>query len=254
MRRFFNPVISEKYFNKGELITLDGEEAHHALKVLRIGKGDTLILLNGKGEEFLCRCVDTQKNRLILTAIEYTKHPPSNYQVVLIQSIPKGRLIESIIEKSIELGVSRIVPLITQRVVPNWENSENMKRVERWRQIAISAMKQCGQTYLPQIDLPVKIEDYLSKNEKFELSLVCALSGKTAHLRSHIEQFKQKHCRNPESVSIWIGPEGDFTPEELTLIKNFGALPITLGNLVLRVETASLCALSIVNYELTISQ
>ncbi|MGC8828633.1 MAG: RsmE family RNA methyltransferase [Verrucomicrobiia bacterium] len=250
MHRFYCPNISEINAKTDELIILDGNEAHHALNVLRLGIGDALILLNGRGEEFLCKCDHIKKNKLALKVIEYKKNPPQDTQIVLIQSIPKGRLIEYIIEKSIELGSNRIVPLITKRVVPNWGDSDKTKRIDRWHQIIIGAIKQCGQTYLPQIDEPTKLEDFLAKNEKFEMNLVCALTGETSHPRAHFDEFRKKYHRNPRSICIWIGPEGDFTPEELTAIKSSGALPITLGKLVLRVETAALCALSIINYEL----
>lgn len=248
MHRFFHPTISVKdVLNQ---ITLEGEEAHHAIRVLRLRKGDKLILLNGKGAQFLCDCINIEKNKLILNIVEKKVFPPPGATLTLIQAIPKGRLIDEIIEKSIELGVNRIIPLITRRVVPSWESSEKLKRIERWRQIAISAMKQCGQTYLPLIEEPINLEVFLEKKEKFEINLVCALSDETKHPRIIFENFRNQYQRNPFSICVWIGPEGDFTPEELHLIKENGALPISLGNLVLRVETAAIYALTILNYEL----
>ncbi len=244
MYRFYHPGVNDSLNET----FLEGSEAFHAIRVLRIKEGDEISLLNGKGGLFLCKCATVSKNKLTLRIISKKQDPPPVYNIVLIQSIPKGRLIEDIIEKSIELGVNRIIPLVTTRVVPDLETKT--KRVERWRQISISAIKQCGQTYLPIIDDPINVSTFLNNNYKSELNLVCALEIGASHPRKYFDSFRQTHNRNPVSVAVWVGPEGDFTSEELESIKAAGAEPINLGKLVLRVETASIYALSIVNYEL----
>jgi len=244
MYRFYHPAVNDSL----EEIVLEGSEAHHAICVLRVGTGDEITLLNGKGGEYLCRCDTVLKNKLILKILKKKQHPQPEHEIVLIQAIPKKRLIEDIIEKSIELGANRIIPLLTKRVIPDLETKT--KRVERWRQISISAIKQCGQTYLPQIDEPIDISSLLNKNEKCELNLICAIETGAEHPRKYFDAFRQTHNRNPTSIAIWVGPEGDFTPQELEAIKSDGVKPINLGKLILRVETAAIYALSIVNYEL----
>lgn len=247
MNRFFLPTASGV---EPELF-LEGEEAHHALKVLRIEPGEDVIVLNGNGCAFVCRCIAREKNRLRLQIVQKNFTPQNDYKITLLQAIPKGKLIELIIQKAIELGITKIVPLITERVVAVPDEEDSSKKQDRWKQIAISAIKQCGQTWLPEIEPPIKLTDYLKKTEPAELSLLCALVGERKHPSIYFDEFRQKYRRNPRTVNIWIGPEGDFTPTEMDRILSLPSFPITLGNLVLRTETAAIYALSIVNYELS---
>ncbi len=244
MYRFYHPGVNDSL----DETSLEDSEAHHAIRVLRVGIGDDITLLNGRGAEYFCKCAAVFKDKLTLKIVGKKQHPPPEHNIILIQAIPKKRLIEDIIEKSIELGANRIIPLLTKRVIPDLETKT--KRVERWRQISISAIKQCGQTYLPQIDDPIDISRLLNKNEKCELNLICAIETGAKHPRKYFDTFRQTYKRNPMSVAIWVGPEGDFTPEELEAVKSAGVKPINLGKLILRVETAAIYALSIVNYEL----
>jgi 16S rRNA (uracil1498-N3)-methyltransferase len=116
--------------------------------------------------------------------------------------------------------------------------------------VAIEAIKQCGAAWLPKIEAPLTIEQFLARKEKFDLSLVGSLQKKRRHLQEVFGEFEAKQKRLPKNVGVWIGPEGDFTLDELKLIQDSGAQPISLGNLVLRVETAAIYCLSILNYEL----
>jgi 16S rRNA (uracil1498-N3)-methyltransferase len=110
----------------------------------------------------------------------------------------------------------------------------------------VEAIKQCGQRWLPQVEPPITLPAWLARGEKFDLTLVASLQNDSLHLRAHFPPG----ARQPRTVCVWIGPEGDFAPEEMEAIKGAGARPITLGPLVLRSETAAVCALSILNYEL----
>jgi 16S rRNA (uracil1498-N3)-methyltransferase len=116
--------------------------------------------------------------------------------------------------------------------------------------VAIEAIKQCGAAWLPKIEVPMTIEQYLARKDTFDLSLAGSLQKERRHPREIFRDFESKHGRLPQSVGIWIGPEGDFTLEELEAIEAVGALPISLGRLILRVETAAIYCLSILNYEL----
>ena len=121
---------------------------------------------------------------------------------------------------------------------------------DKWQNVAIEAIKQCGAAWLPKVEAPVTIEQFLARKEKFDLSLVGSLQKERRHPREVLREFEKNHGCLPQSVGVWIGPEGDFTLDELKTIQNSGALPISLGNLVLRVETAAIYCLSILNYEL----
>ena len=123
-------------------------------------------------------------------------------------------------------------------------------KAERWRQTAISAIKQCGQPWLPEVAQPISLAGLLAAWKADELALVGSPQNDGRHPRDYFDEFRARHGRAPASVTAWIGPEGDFTDAELDLIRASGARPITLGPLILRSETAALCALSIIQHEL----
>jgi 16S rRNA (uracil1498-N3)-methyltransferase len=114
----------------------------------------------------------------------------------------------------------------------------------------VEAIKQCGSPWLPQIDPPQLPQKFLSSSERFELSLVASLQSDAHHPREYFQSFISERQRLPKSVCVWVGPEGDFTPAEMNAIRQAGTLPITLGQLILRSETAAIYCLSVLNYEL----
>ncbi len=148
------------------------------------------------------------------------------------------------------MGAGRIVPLLTERVVTQLDGEGAEGKREKWQQVAIEAIKQCGAAWLPKVEAPQTISEFLARAEKIELPLVGSLQTERRHPREWIEEFQQQHGRLPRSAGVWIGPEGDFTLAELQAIEAAGAKPITLGSLTLRVETAAIYCLSFLNYEL----
>jgi 16S rRNA (uracil1498-N3)-methyltransferase len=247
MHRFYLPP--EKC--RGETLRLDGREAHHALHVLRLQRGERVTVLDGAGGEFFCDVENSTKDSLSLFVQEKKTTPPPPCPVTLLVAIPKGKIIEDIIQKSVELGAQRIVPLLTERVVTQLNANDAENKREKWQQVAIEAIKQCGATWLPKVETPQTISEFLARDEKIELPFVGSLQTERKHPREWILKFQKEHDRLPKSAGVWIGPEGDFTLTELHQIQNSGALPITLGNLTLRVETAAIYCLSILNYELS---
>jgi 16S rRNA (uracil1498-N3)-methyltransferase len=231
-------------------LRLDGREAHHALHVLRLKRGELVAVLDGVGNEFLCAVENSSRCAVTLSVSLKNFTPPLPCSITLLQAVPKGKIIESIIQKAVELGARRIVPLLTERVVTHLDEDTAADKRKKWQQVAIEAIKQCGAAWLPKIEAPMTIEQYLARKEKFDLSLVGSLQKERRHPRECLGEFQKKHGRLPQSAAIWIGPEGDFTPGELKAIEAGGALPITLGDLTLRVETAAVYCLSILNYEL----
>jgi 16S rRNA (uracil1498-N3)-methyltransferase len=167
-----------------------------------------------------------------------------------LQAVPKGKLIESIIQKATELGVSRIVPILSERVLTHLDQEDGAQKAEKWQQVAIEAIKQCGSRWLPRVEPPVTPKQFLAREEKIELPLVASLREKSRRPRAYFEEFQSRHHRAPASIGIWIGPEGDFTDAEVDAIMASGGQPITLGNLVLRVETAATYCLAVLNNEL----
>jgi 16S rRNA (uracil1498-N3)-methyltransferase len=245
MRRFYLPP--ERC--AGAALRLEGREAHHALQVLRLQRGELVTVLDGIGNEFLCAVETSSRASLTLSVSlkNFMAAPPC--AITLLVGLPKGKIIEGIIQKAVELGGQRVVPILSERVVTQLDEEGAESKRDKWQQVAIEAVKQCGAAWLPKIEAPVTIEQFLARQEQFELSLVGSLQKERRHPRDVLREFESKQKRLPQSVGVWIGPEGDFSVNELAAIQNSGALPVSLGRLVLRVETAAVYCLSILNYE-----
>jgi len=225
------------------ILTLTGAEAHHALAVLRIKTGETVAILDGAGREFLCAVSSVDRKTVTLSVEQTLSSPTPLCRVTLVQAVPKGKLLETIIQKATELGAFRIIPLLSERVATHLDGEAVNHKAEKWQHVAVEAIKQCGQRWLPQVEAPVSLPALLVRRENFDLSLVGSLRNDARHPR---EYFKKR----PASIRLWIGPEGDFADAELAAIRYAGGLPISLGPLVLRSDTAALYALSVVSYEL----
>jgi 16S rRNA (uracil1498-N3)-methyltransferase len=249
MHRFFLPAAD----GEQSVLTLEGREAHHALHSLRVRAGEPVAVLNGAGDTLSCEVTQTGRDRLDLKVVEHASVPPLPYEITLAQAIPKGKLFEDIIEKATELGVHRIVPLLTQRTIPKWGEAEQASKVSKWQRVAIEAIKQCGSAWLPSIEAPMSVAQFASFQNQVELPLVGSLAVGARHPRTWFQGYYGDHRQKPRSLSVAIGPEGDFAPEELGLLESAGAKPITLGRLVLRTETAAIYCLSVMNYELQAS-
>jgi 16S rRNA (uracil1498-N3)-methyltransferase len=241
MHRFFLPPEQ-----CNESLVLDDREAHHALHVLRLKPGDPVTILNGVGGVYSCRISATTKSSVRLEALQQRTIAPLPWRITLFQAIPKGKVFEEIVEKATELGAFRIVPVISQRVVSTPENPE--RKLERWKTAAIEAIKQCGSPWLPQIEAPLKLAEAMKRHPGSDLSLVASLEGERRHPRRWLEALRPSG--SDVDLAVWIGPEGDLSPQETSLLIKAGARPITLGNLVLRADTAAIYCLSILSYEM----
>jgi len=231
-------------------LSLTGREAHHARQVLRVREGERVVVLDGAGQHLECEVIGQKRDSLALQVLERKTIPPLPCAITLLQAIPKGKIIESIIQKATELGVARIVPILSERVVTHLDSDTGKAKAEKWQQVAIEAIKQCGSAWLPKVEPPLMPREFLARREEFELPLVGCLEPGSRHPRHWFDKFFAEYKRGPKTICVWVGPEGDFTPAEYGMIKNAGALPITLGRLVLRVETAATYCLSVLNYEL----
>jgi 16S rRNA (uracil1498-N3)-methyltransferase len=248
MRRFYLPP---PHSAQSGFLELTGGEAKHAAEVLRMRAGDEAAILDGEGREFICRAEKVERRRVEFKVLETKGSPAPACRITLAQAIPKGKILESIIQKATELGVWRIVPLLSERVTTHLEGESIERKGEKWAQTAVEAIKQCGQRWLPKVDPPVTLSALLARGEKFDLALVGSLQSGARHPREYFLEYEREHAGRPTSVVAWIGPEGDFSPGEVAAIEKSGARPITLGPLILRSETAAVYVLSVVNYELS---
>ena len=246
MHRFYLPP--EEF--RRESLTLGGREAHHALHVLRVRERERVVVLDGAGQYLECEVISHKRDSIALRVTERKKIPAPLCAITLLQAIPKGKIIESIIQRATELGVTRIVPILTERVVKQLDSDSAESKTVKWQQIAIEAIKQCGSAWLPTVEPPMTPQKFLDREETFDLPLVGSLETGSRHPREWFDEFFAKYKRCPKTLCVWIGPEGDFTTAEYRMLKGAGVFPITLGPLVLRVETAATYCLSALNYEL----
>jgi 16S rRNA (uracil1498-N3)-methyltransferase len=233
-----------------ELIQLSERETHHALHVLRVKPNESVLALDGQGTELVCKVEMIGKHAVSFRVEQRKSIPPLPYQVTLVQALPKGKAIESIIQKATELGAYRVVPLLAERTVVQIDQDNIENRLQKWNWVAIDAIKQCGSAWIPRIESPRRLSEPLARRRGDELNLIASLESDAKHPREFFAEFFASKQRRPRSITVWVGPEGDFTPAEHGAIRASGALPITLGPLVLRSDTAALYCLSILNYEL----
>lgn len=241
MRFYASP---ESIFPEKNIIEIkDTEEIHHIRDVMRLRKGMSVNVFNGKDREYTGEIKQIAKSSVIIE-IKESKDYEDNipYRLTLYQAIPKKGKMDFIVEKTIELGVGRIVPIITERSVPAI-GDKSCKKTGRWIRIAKAASKQCGRIKLPVISDVADFNDALIESKKNDLVLFAALDRDAVPLKMILKKAA------PKNIAVFVGPEGDFSEKEISMAKEQGCRICSLGPLVLRVETASICILSCLNYE-----
>lgn len=232
-----------------ENLELRGEEAHHCLDVMRCREGERIVVFNGAGTEAEGEIVAIAKDRVTLRTLLTNTTPRPRATITLGQAVPKGKNMDLIVQKATELGVSRIVPLLSERTVVQLDDGDVEKKRQKWERVAIEACKQCGQNWVPEVAAPVKVGTF-AKTCSDPLRLIAAICGEAAPLKSILAARAAESGEPARSATLLIGPEGDFTAAELSQAIAGGFLPLSLGPIILRSETAAICALSILGHEL----
>lgn len=242
MSRFY----IEKSQIQGELAVITGEDVNHIKNVLRMRSGDGLILCDGEGMVYDATIREVEAGQIICYI---TKEGYSDTElpgrIVLFQGLPKKDKMEWIIQKSVELGVSEIVPVMMSRTIVKLEDpKKEAKKLERWRSIAESAAKQSGRGIIPEVSSVMTWKEALAKAAELEYNMIPY--EKAEDLVSSREVVQAAATK--KTIGIFIGPEGGIAESELEQALQMGVRPISLGKRILRTETAGLTALSLVMF------
>lgn len=238
MHRFF---VSPKDILDDKIIISKTDEAHHLKDVLRLKVGDEVMVSDREGREYLT-VIDNFLPQGVILKIKkrYESMLKKKFQVTLACALPKKSNMDDIVDKLTQLGVDKIVPLETERVVVKWDAKKKKLHKLRWEKIALNGSKQCQRGIPPVIEPVTQIKKFLSHLEGFDLKLIPTLGGERKTLKEIFTGSK------PKNILVLIGPEGDFTAEEVSLAKEEGCIPVSLGELVLRVETAAIAVASFI--------
>ncbi len=242
MPKFF----AEKENISENTILLDGEEAKHILKVLRMQVGDNLTVCDGAGTDYETEIECAEKNTLTVRVLERKPSPAeSRVKITLFQCLPKASKMEYVIQKCTELGISEIIPCISERCVVKLNSEADAeKKVERWQAIAKAAAKQSGRGVIPHVGMPVSFKEAMDVLSEMQLSFVPYENERDTTLKTLLRGAGTSEC-----AAFIIGPEGGFSEQEIESARVAGVQTVTLGNRILRTETAAEVVLSMMNYE-----
>jgi 16S rRNA (uracil1498-N3)-methyltransferase len=220
----------------GDRITVEGDEAHHAVAVRRLRVGEALVLTDGAGTRVTGTVAETGKRRLVVTADEVESVPEPGPRFTVVQAVPKGDRGELAVEVLTEIGVAPIVPWTAARSVPVWRGDRAAKALTRWRATAREAAKQARRAWFPEVVDPASTEEVARLLARADLALVLHEDA-DASLRS-------LELPAEGSVVVVVGPEGGLTEDEVGAFTAAGAHAVRLGVEVLRTSTAGLAAVS----------
>lgn len=229
---------------KEDLITLDSLDSHHLVNVMRLSNGDEIIVFDGRGKEYLCEVIDAKPEGVRVRALEQRMFDSEvRTNITLVQAIPKSDKMDFVVQKCTELGVSRIVPVISDRTVVKLTPKKEISRRERWHRIACEAAKQCGRSVVPEISEVRTFRSVVDTLTPKELALIPWEGERTTRIGSVLKST------NAESIAVYVGPEGGFSLDEVRMAVQCGVIPVSLGPRILRTETAGIVALTIILYE-----
>ena len=265
MTRLYCPkeLISGK-----QIVINERKQIHYLCDVLRLKVGDDLFIFDGEAHEYYCQIRELSKKAVRLSINEEVKiknHQKVN--LIIACALPKQKSrFDDLVDKLSQLGVDKIIPMITQRVVVRWGVNQKQRYHQRWQKIAEGACTQSGRNILPVIEPIIEIEQVLTRAEFYELKLICTIlegerppsrkssfssglpskdsiglgKNKSQGHRQSLKDILSAAAPRPKNTLVLIGPEGDFTKKEASQAKEAGFIPVLLGDLVLRVDTAAI--------------
>jgi 16S rRNA (uracil1498-N3)-methyltransferase len=227
----------------GNTIAISGEDVRHIGTVLRMMPGDELLLCDGKGTEYVVKIADIGRSEIRTEIVGQSKKELSRLRIALGQGVPKSDKMDFIVQKATELGVSNIVPLMTERTIVKIRDEE--KRISRWRKIAREAAMQSNRPDIPTVETIRKFSDFLqTSNAGHGTLLLLPWEEGTEPIKNVLQQNSEV-----QGIVALIGPEGGFSSAEAREAQDKGFHLVSLGPNILRTETAATAVLSMIGYE-----
>lgn len=230
----------------GNQIIIKGDDVIHITRVLRLRENDEILINGGYGREYICKIKSSDKNSVISTIEEsYANSSEPPVSITLFQGFPKAQKMDLIVQKSVEIGVIKIQPVITQRTVVRLEDRDITSKVERWGKIAAEAAKQSNRGIIPEVLFPISFEEALRSLKAMDLAVIPYENEENRGIKDVIREKN-----SIKTVGIIIGPEGGFDDSEVNECVENNIIPVTLGPRILRTETAGFVASSFILYEI----
>ena len=233
-------VYVEETLAAGKSFTLEGSAANHVMRVLRLREGDTLTLFDGRGGEYTARISGFRRDSVQVEVQEHRAvERESKLNLTLAQGISRGERMDWVMQKATELGVTRIVPVITERTVVKLDERQRERKVEHWRAIVIAACEQSGRNRVPEVAAPCAFHEVLRTGDAAGKKLLLSPAG----------NLNARDLALSGSATLLVGPEGGLSPEEHELAMGAGFEQVRMGPRVLRTETAAIAALTILQHD-----
>lgn len=241
MARFF--VTKDKISE--DKIYIEGQDAHHIARSLRMAAGDEVVICDGEGKEYRCTLSKIRDEICECMVIEnLNTSTESPVSITLCMAYPKGDKLEVVIQKAVELGADRIIPFESSRCIKRPKAEKAEKQTARLQRIAEEAAKQCGRAKIPTVTQPMSYQAMLDEATKSDISLFCYENEDGRTVKDILKSEER-----PKTISFVVGSEGGFSPEEVRLAEERGLVSVSLGNRILRCETAPSFVLSSISYE-----
>lgn len=237
MNRFFVDKVT-----KNKAVINDAEQFHHLKNVLRLKVDDEIALSDAEGNDYKGIITSIDRNQAEVKVTLKTIARKDSLKLTVACAIPKNTRFDDVIDFLTQLGVERIIPMMTERVIVKLDEKKSEERHQRWVKIAENAARQSQRSRIPIIEHLTGFNDVIFKAGEYELKLIPHLSGERTHIKDILAGSK------PRNIIVLIGPEGDFTSDEAALAINSGFLPVSLGNTVLRVATAAIAVASFIQF------
>jgi len=244
MNRFF----AAKSDFQGEQVTLGRRQAHQIRNVLRMSRAESIIVLDNTGVEYEVILTDIQKDK-VLGRIQQKRPAPGepHVKLTLFQSLLKRDKFELILQKCTEVGVTRFMPIVTQRSLVRDIHTVSPNKLTRWRRIITEAAEQSHRGRIPELAPPLQFKEALPHLNDFDRCLIASPHEQATTLQKALHHGPEN---KPQTIALLIGPEGGFTDREIQLAEENNATPTTLGQRILRTETAAVVATALILHEL----